>query len=423
MENIEINEISNFIKFFIEFKANLNNNNKLGNYLKCIIINDFSKRLNGYKSVKDFKEINYQYHIRKELERDSPLYTALMTLEKFASNLTESSPFFYPLALINSENYIYSPKYNLTKVVFGYGLISNNILKKHLNDLVPEVIITFNDSNIYKNDQGPTNKKSGAVALNLSCKLLSCFKNNDINKKIDNEIKLNNLALRIYIVLFHEVYGHKKGSNSFKNQEDDFLLSPKCFYDKKKAKIITLDYIDSNIINQNDILFRITINILRDPEAENDAGSFLEYFLGETKNGAFFIYSLIEIMLIYEVNLNFVANVELWNERVETLRKYIELKYTVFINNRELLDIEAFDDINKEIDYLERIIKEKKYEIKIQSENAPNLINIDNTIKKRKELILKKRIKKLVLSGDLSVKEIFRRYKDKNTTRRGKRNI
>jgi hypothetical protein len=94
LENIEINEISNFIKFFIEFKANLKNNNKLGNYLKCIIINDFSKRLNEYKSVKDFKDISYQYHIRKELERDSPLYTALMTLEKFASNLTESSPFF-----------------------------------------------------------------------------------------------------------------------------------------------------------------------------------------------------------------------------------------------------------------------------------------------------------------------------------------
>ena len=96
-------------------------------------------------------------------------------------------------------------------------------------------------------------------------------------------------------------------------------------------------------------------------------------------------------MLIYEVNLNFVANVELWNERVETLRKYIELKYIVFINDRDSLDCKSFKDINEEIDYLDQVIKEKKYEIKIQSENAPNLIKIDNAIKNRKELILLKK--------------------------------
>ena len=245
----------------------------------------------------------------------------------------------------------------------------------------------------------------------MSCKLLSCFKNNDINKKIDNKIKLNNLTLRVYIALFLEVYGHKKEGYSFKNQEDEFLLSPKWFYDKKKAKIMALDYIDSIIINQN------TIKTLRDPEAESDTVSLLEYYLGETKNDAYFIYSLIEIMLIYEVDLNFVLNVELWNERVETLRKYIELKYTVFINDREILDCKSFKDINEEIDYLEQVIKEKKFENQIQSENAPNLIYINNIIKKRKELSLsKKRIKNLILSGDISVKEIFQRYNDKKTS-------
>jgi len=146
-------------------------------------------------------------------------------------------------------------------------------------------------------------------------------------------------------------------------------------------------------------------------------GSFLEYFLGETKNGAFFIYSLIEIMLIYEVNLNFVANVELWNEKVETLRKYIELKYTVFINDRNILDCKSFKDIDEEIDYLAQVIKEKKFQIIIQSENAPNQIDVDNIIKKRKEVSISKNknVTKWPFSEDLSVKEIFRRYKDKNT--------
>lgn len=85
------------------------------------------------------------------------------------------------------------------------------------------------------------------------------------------------------------------------------------------------------------------------------------------------------------------------------------------------MDCKSFKDINEEIDYLDQVIKEKKFEIKIQSENAPNLINIDNKIKKRKELISlskNKNVKKWLFSEDLSVKEIFRnsRYNDKNTT-------
>ena len=75
--------------------------------------------------------------------------------------------------MIDSEKYSYESRYSPTKIVFGYGLTSINILKKHLNDIIPEVIITFNETNTYKNDQGLTNKRYGAVALNLSCKLLS----------------------------------------------------------------------------------------------------------------------------------------------------------------------------------------------------------------------------------------------------------
>ena len=82
------------------------------------------------------------------------------------------------------------------------------------------------------------------------------------------------------------------------------------------------------------------------------------------------------------------------------------------------MDCKPFKDINEEIDYLEQVIKEKKFENQIQSENVPNLINIDNIIKKRNELSLSKKnkIKKLVLSEDLSIKEIFHRFKDKKAT-------
>lgn len=406
LSDIEINEIKNIFNFFITFKTNLENDKNVKYYLKCIIINDFAVRLNKYKNVSEFRKLNYKYYINdKHLENNSPLKSALLALEKFKDNLNESSPFFYPLILIDSEKYNYKPNYGTEKEVFGYGLTSSDLLKKHLNEIIPEVIIAFNDENYYKDDQGSTNKRTGAITLNLSCKLLSGLKEYDLSKKIDDTKVLNDLSLRIYIVLFHETYGHKKGGYSFRS--DDLLLSPNYFYDKKKEKIMKLDYMFSSS-NRN------VIKILHDPNTKSDAGSFLEYFLGDTKYG--FISSLIEIMLIEKINLNFIFDEYLWNEGINTLRKYIELKYIVFINNNKLLDNKDFQNINEEICYLNKVIEINKFEINNENEKDSNITN-NTSIKKRKELCLSDNTKKIDFSlcDDLSIDEIMRRYQDDNT--------
>ena len=89
-----------------------------------------------------------------------------------------------------------------------------------------------------------------------------------------------------------------------------------------------LDYIYSSNINNN------CIKILRGPEIFSNSGSLLEYFLGESKYG--YISTLIEIMLLNRINLNFIFDANLWNKEIETLQNFIELKYLIFINDKSL---------------------------------------------------------------------------------------
>ena len=89
---------------------------------------------------------------------------AITFLDNFIKNLDEQSPFIYPLILIDSGNYIYGQEN-----AYGYGLINHEILKSHLQNAIPDIIITINDQED-SSDQGISNKKLGSVKLNLATK-------------------------------------------------------------------------------------------------------------------------------------------------------------------------------------------------------------------------------------------------------------
>ena len=330
--------------------------------------------------MEEFQKINYQYFIRKDLKSKSPLYSALLELEKMIDILDQNSPFYYPLVLIDSGGYIYLSKYSM-KHIYGYGLISSNILKEHLKNNIPEIVIILNDGTLYKNIQETTDKNQGIIALNLSTKLLSNLTTMDISDTINNKNILDDLSLRIYIVLFHEILGLKRGRYSSNN---DNLLYPNYFYDKNKNKIMKIDFIKSSNIK--------------------NSGSFLDYFLGESKYG--YISTLIEIMLLNKINLNFIFNANLWNKKIRTLQNYIELKYLVFINNKSLFEKLNFENINDEIKYLEKVIKHNDFKDS-KVENNLNIIQ-NQEIRKRKDDFSE--------YDDLSIKEIKDRFKDENTS-------
>jgi len=409
LNNDKIEEIRKFYQVFIDYQNKLEKS-KLENYLKSLIIIDFSQRLVKFESVEDFKKIDYQYLIKSDLEPNSPLNLALLELEKMIEILEENSPFYYPLVLIDSGSYILESKYG-KKLIYGYGLTSINILKDHLKNIMPEIIIVFKDQTIFKDDQGLTDKYSGIISLNLSCQLLSDLVYMNINNSISDEKTLYDLSLRIFIILFHEVLGHKKGGYIFNNAD----VSPNFFYDQKNKEIMKLDYLYSSNIAKN------CIKILRDSTCKSDSGSFLELFLGDTNYG--YISLLIEIMLLNKINLNSIFNIKLWDKNINILQDYIKLKYIVFINNKELLDKSDYKNIEEEIKYLRQVIKEYNFEDFNKTSNENISKNKYEIIRKRKELFSSEKYTNNDFSeyDDLSMQDIRNRFKDKNLSFEEKR--
>lgn len=371
-------EIKSICKYFNEFKQKLENEKSLENYKKNIIIMEFAYLMKNIKNVEKFKKIEFTYYNLNNLEKESPLFIAITFLNKFIEDLDDNNPFIHPLILIDSGIYNYDGKKN----AFGYGLTNKKILKKHLLDIVPEILITINDEdNII--DQAYTNKVIGSVIFNLGSKSLSPLKYFKLNKNVENRHIRNKLALIIFITFFHEVFGHKKSGYSLYSQNDnEYLLSPNVFYDKKKKSVLKLVKKDSPFNLKNEI------KILRN--TDQDTGHFLEYFIGECEHG--FYIDLIDELIFEDINLNFILDNDLWNKNIDILRKYIKLKYIVFCHNKSLLDKSEFNNINEEIIYLEKIIMQEKIELNVSYDiNLKEQIKDGTIHKSKKEELFSKR--------------------------------
>ena len=364
----EEKEIKSIYKYFKEFKKKLENDSNLEYYMKTIIMVEFSCILYIKGNLEKFKSINFKYYNIKDAAKNSPLYNSNQFLKTFIDKLDDQSPFFYPLSLIDSGNFCYN-----NENTYGLGLINKNILKSHLINILPDILIVINDEE-ENEDQAIANKALGSTVINLASQFLSPLKNVEINKELKDQEFSDKITLILFIEFFHEILGHKKGGYSQKS--NNILSSPNVFYDKQKKSILKLVDKDSLFVNEGEI------NILRN--CEHDAGYFLEYFIGECEYG--FYSELIEIMINANVNLNFILNNELWDKKIEIMRKYIKLKYILFIHNKDLLDIKKYKNINEEITDLEKIIKENNIKLDIVQETQ-NANKEEKLIKsKRKEL-------------------------------------
>ena len=297
-------KLRNIYQYFDEYKFELEKDSNLEYYMKNIIIIEFSLLLKEVKDLEKFKDIKFTYYNTNQIDKGSPLSISLNFLNNLIDNLDEKSPFYYPLILINSGDYIYN-KNN----AYGYGLKNIEILKSHLRNSLPYVVIIIDDEEINL-EKINTNKAFNSFIFNLSKKILFPLKQFDISKKVENENINNNLVLIIFLTLFYGLFGKNKKESAY------------IFYEINKKSIIKLIEKDSIFSYKNEI------KILENDE-ENNSKYILQYFLGQCKYG--FISELIEKMIIENINLHFILHIKLWNEKIEILRKYIELKYIVFL--------------------------------------------------------------------------------------------
>ena len=231
--------------------------------------------------------------------------------------------------------------------------------------------------------------KLDSVKLNLESKILSQLKNYKIDKTVENKNIKNNLGLILFISLFHQILVFDK--DLYSSNTDDNYKSPNVFYDKDKKKILRL--INRNCLFLNDK----EIPILSDDEKEDDI-HFLEYFIGKCEYG--FYSEIIEILLLNNININFIFNVNMWNKDIEIMKNYIKLKYIVFAYDKNLLDKKEYIDIGDEIKDLEKIINQNKIELN----NIKNINNIKNNNEGTIEKVNK--MKQSGLSGRFAVNKI-----------------
>ena len=364
----EEKEIKDIYRYFIKFKLELEKDSELEIYKKNMIMIEFSYLLVQKKSLDKFKKIRFTYYNINKIENDSPLNISIDFLINFIENLDEKSPFIYPLILIDSGNF----KYN-SENAYGFGLINKEILKSHLKDIIPDIIIVISDKETI-HEKAVINKVLGSTILNLASYLLSSLQIFELDKKLENLDINNNIALILFIELFHELFGHKKGGYSQKQEK--LLLSPNVFYDKQKKRIMKLVDRNSHYASSNEI------KILRDDD--KDAGYLLEYFIGECEYG--FYCELIEEMLIREINLKFLLDNILWNEDIEIMRNYIKLKYIIFKYDKNCLNKVKYNDINEEIEDLKKIIKEKDIKLDIIQQNQNEIKEAKPLARKRTDL-------------------------------------
>ena len=378
-------DFASIFKYFNDFKKKIENDSSLNNYNKGIVIMEFSYWMKNSNNIDNFKNIKFDYFVRNNCGKHSILKSALLFLESFIEIMDDKNPFLEPLIFIDSGNYIYN-----NDNAYGYGLISKELLKSHLKNIIPEVIFVYNDINAIE-DIAFSNKANGAVELNLASNFLSQINDISLNKDIEDDEIRENLSLKLVLIFLHEVFGHKKGGFSTRG---DFLNSPRIFFNKEKNSIMKL--CNRYSLEKGDNY----IKIIRGNNS--DSGNFLEYFLGENDCG--YVSEQMEIMMENNVDLHFLFNNDLWNEKIGTLREYIYMKYLVFSHCPESLNNTKFKTLDEEIVYLKETKNKIKIDIhkivesmnkQIKSSNSNN-ITVDNAILKKVNSILSSSNKNLV---------------------------
>ena len=389
-----LDEIRKIYFLFLKQMEIIEKDANLENYQKMSVIIEIGIIIVAIGNYNEFMGLNFSYYLVKNFKPNSIGDCSMKFLKLFIDCLTEKSPFYFPLALIDSGLFTYKGDN-----IYGYGLLNKDILIKHLKAQLPEVIYSYFDKEHI--EIGITNKASECVIVNMAL-IFKNFEEINIDKEINEKEILYNYSLKMIIILFHQILGHNKaGYNSEIN-------SPNRFFDKEGKNLMILRHKNSYEKGEN------IINILQNEKSKQNSRYFLEYFFGECKSG--FIIDLFETLLFNDVDMKYLYDIKFFNDKIDALRKYVELKYLVFKENKKLLDSINCETIDEEILALEKIVKdnniklnEKKHHLNLTPQLGAVQIN-------KNQFISEEDIKKVDYNYylDRPSEEIREKMKDSN---------
>jgi len=187
-----------------QFYNEIKNEESLEIYEKIILLSRITQILSDSPNNDSLKEMNVQYSIVSKCEKNSIIDKAINFYDQFVEKLTDKSKVFHSLVNLDSGIGEYTQE-----SVYTFDMTNLKIIKAHLKELRPKVIIIFTLKN---NNLANTQKIFPCVAVNR----YKFFKES-LEKKIDFEKKLkiseddiNDYAVNLFTIFYHESMGHNK---------------------------------------------------------------------------------------------------------------------------------------------------------------------------------------------------------------------
>ena len=346
------------------------------------------------ENMKDLEQINLFYIITSNCAEKSIINKTKIMFDDFISKISdESKIFFYLLNLDSGIGY-----YN-NQAVYTFDMSNLNMIKNHLKELFPRIILFYD----YDNENlGNTNKTSGCVAINVHRFTLIDENHENIifDQEIEDEDFSDFMAINIFIILLHEFGGHKKIAYNKNNNEES--SSPKKIINEKN-KLVELKRYSSYKNDDNEYI----LSSDNSEEGEGESGKYLELCFG--KYGKDLISTL---LLLIKDKGKLLNRVDLFvDEKLDILQKYVILKTEVENNNIKIIEKSNFQKLfskDNKPNIKRRIFKmvgkkrkgekdistKKNYEGAKKSEEKNMKINVSLNINKKNELELEEEDKK-----------------------------
>ena len=329
-------------------------------------------------NIAKYKSSNLKFIIKRRDIKDNSIYgLSFSFLKNFINGLKAESYLFFPLLMLDSGIYYNNDDMNdKHNNIYGYNRESCDIIKSHLEELIPELFFEYDDeeNDVYK-EHGINFKGYHVIFLNRKI-ILKNFNKDPSNYAYQNGVEeklFKHYSVRVSKTMMHESFARDKIIFNKSNA----IKSPLKFYNRQKILVEMVPNISfvSNLDNR--------IEYFKVPkDSKGESGKFFEYFFG-IFNGRLIID------LIYEIdNLEkLYDNVKIFlSENLDELQKYIINKYK--IKYYKLDYKEKNIPFNEENELMNSIVQNheknltptKKLGNKVEKENIEDNINSKKNI-------------------------------------------
>ena len=287
------------------------------------------------KTTKEIESLNLRYFLINENDENSIIGKCYKFYKNFVNSITEESAIFPFLLNIDSGRGYYNKE-----VVYAFDLKNLNMIKSHLNQVFPKIIILF-----YIEGGGVAGTESEFGGILMNEYYLTKLKNIDYSTSniiaITEEEK-DDISMNFFLESMHEASGHKK----FALSEEENNSPIKIF--NKKNEMVTLKY--KYDYNPNDTKSEF---ILSSRKRAGDSGHYLELCYGKYNNSL-----IIELLRNMKNKGKLIRYPELFTNDEKKLYEYVSLREQIKENNINITfknDTSVYDDIQQMKKELEKI--------------------------------------------------------------------